>query len=191
MAEQFTLRFWISESIPAYTYELYYLSYDRKNDETEIGPILDPSKGELEVLKCAKNLFNEEGYIYIGKTAAQRKVKGAFTDCKDKGETRVFDCLFSDVDFYKTKFERFNEEQIHEKKGTTFNWVETFDSDHNLLFREERRCYLSKDIVKIVIDPLGIVQNITVMRGESPYKQYKMNLKTVITRASTSTAKHN
>lgn len=91
------LRVMTSVLLPLYTVDCYYKRYDRKSKRYFTGPYRPKGRWELGVQSRVRACLKANGLRPVSKRQCLRIVPGIRTECTERGEATVFDCLFSDV----------------------------------------------------------------------------------------------
>ncbi len=172
------LRVFISDVISCYTYDCYYMTYSKKENYYEFGPIT-LTKEENEILLKISSLFKEKGLQFLDQKFCTRKSRELYSDINDEGNASLFDVLFSDMDFYTVETKRFCDKDIIEKNGQKFRWTEYYN-DNILKERIESRWTKSGDYLKITLDSQGQILNVEVTRKQiedKKHQQFTLDIK--------------
>ncbi len=133
---------WINWFIPVYYIEVCYIKRIESNNGTLEGPLLKLNNEELNIIENIQNIFNEKGYSLSDFNFLKEKVKGVNTDCFEKDETTVFDCIYSDLHYYQDKFKRhikrYDLPNVEDKKSY-FKITEYLNDDFKLIKRVKNR----------------------------------------------------
>jgi hypothetical protein len=156
---------WISEALPCFTYDLFYMKYSKKNNYYEVGPLRNIKSYEQKLLAKFSMLFQSLGYFFVTPQFAQKKVSGLFSDCRGDGNASIFDVLFSDTYSYHNEIERFADKDLVDPTGTKIRWSEYYYPDMSLKYREEYRYFPSKNVERIEFDPAGMISKVKVWRN--------------------------
>ena len=169
-----------SEVVPCFTYDCYYMTYSKKENYYEFGPIINLTVQEKNVLRRVKSLLGSKGFQFVEKAFSEKKFKELYSDTNTNGNASLFDVLFSDTPFYTTEIKRFNDKDIIEKSGNKFRWTELYTSNGALKERKESRWTSGGDYFKVVLDRNGYITEVGVTRREierKKYQQFKLDIK--------------
>lgn len=167
------LELFISDVIPCYTYDCYYMTYSKKENYYEFGPIKNLTREEKNILKKVTSLLNTKDFQFIEKNFCAKKFKVLHSDTNSDGNASLFDALFSDTSFYTTEIKRFCDKTIIEKNGNEFRWTELYNANGTLKERTESRWTSGKDYFKIVLDNKGQITQVGVTRKEIDRKKFQ------------------
>lgn len=167
------LQLFISDVIPCYTYDCYYMTYSKTENYYEFGPITNLTRDEKNILKKVTTLLKAKGFQFVEKDFCAKKFKDLYSDTNSDGNASLFDVLFSDTNFYTTEIKRFCDKTIIEKNGNEFRWTELYNSNGTLKERTESRWTSGKDYYKIVLDSKGQITQIEVERKEIEKKKFQ------------------
>lgn len=167
------LQLFVSDVIPCYTYDCYYMTYSKTENYYEFGPIKNLTRDEKNILKKVTSLLNDKGFKLVDKDFCEKKFKDLYSDTNSDGNASLFDVLFSDVNFYTTEIKRFCDKTIIEKNGNEFRWTELYNTNGTLKERTESRWTSGKDYYKIVLDGKGQITQVEVVRKEIERKKYQ------------------
>jgi hypothetical protein len=167
------LTVFVSDVIPCYTYDFYYMTYDKTNNYYEFGPIKMLTNEENAVLKKLNKHLKNKGYVFVDKSFTSKKYKELYSDTNADGNASLFDVLFTDINFYTTETKRFCDKEIIEKSGTVFRWTERYDTKGKLKERIESRWTTGGDYFKIVLDNKAQILQVGVTRKEIEKKNYQ------------------
>lgn len=167
------LQLFISEVIPCYTFNCYYMTYSKSENYYEFGPITNLTKDEKKILKKVTALLKNKKFQLVEKNFCKTKFKDLYSDTNPDGNASLFDVLFSDTNFYTTETKRFCDKDIIEKSGTKFRWTEIYDAKNRLKQRTESRWTAGGDYFKIVLDSKGQILKVGVTRKEIEKKKYQ------------------
>lgn len=171
--------FSISDTLPVYTYDLYYMTYDNKGNWYEFGPINKLNTFEKNVVQSVSNSLNDSGRTHIGKAFAKKKFKDLYTDTNKDGGATIYDCLFSDIYPYQEEYLRFLENTVEDKThNCSTTWKEYFVKPGILREREEWRYYKSKNSICIITNDKNEITEIKVYRdaGRFKHREFKYNV---------------
>ena len=150
----------ISDIIPCYTYDCYYMTYDKPNNYYEFGPITKLTIEEKNVIKKMSKHLETKGFVFVDRTFTEKKYKGLYSDTNSDGNASLFDVLFTDTNNYTTKTKRFSDKEIIEKNGSKYRWTEYYNLNGSLKERIEYRWLTSGDLLKVILDYQSIFQKI-------------------------------
>lgn len=167
------LKVFISDVIACYTYDFYYMTYNKIKNYYEFGPITKLTKEEKKILKNLTIHLEKKGFVFVDKSFTSKKYKELFSDKNSDGNASLFDVLFSDINFYTTETKRFCDKQIIEKSGTKLSWTEIYDTNGKLKERTESRWTTGGDYFKIVMDNKAQIIHVGVIRKEIDKKKYQ------------------
>lgn len=172
------LRVYISDIIPCFVIDTYYMTYSKKENYYEFGPIIRLSNSEKQLVKKVELFFKDQGLTFIDKKTALTNYAELYSDCNSGGNATLFDALFCDTDNYQDKFIRFNDEDIFDQTRKKINWKEFYDKNGKLLRREEYRFFPSRNGLTTITDGLGQITEVKVWRdfGRKIHQEFKINL---------------
>ncbi len=168
-----------SEVIPCFTYDCYYITYNKKENYYEFGPIFDLTVKERNIISRVKSLLISKGFQYVDRAFSQKKFKELYSDINSDGNASLFDVLFSDINSYQTEIKRFCDNDIIEKSGNKFRWTELYSRNGKLKSRTESRWTSGGDYLKVVLDSNGHITEVAVTRDKierKRYQQFKLNI---------------
>ncbi|MFD2556066.1 hypothetical protein [Sphingobacterium tabacisoli] len=160
------LTVFVSKAIPCFTYDSHYMTYSKKDNYYEFGPIDQLTKTENKIVTKISKLLTDRGLQYVGKPFCNLKFKELYSDTNDEGNASLFDVLFSDTKFYTTEIMRFCDKDIIEKSGQKFRWTEYYNKKGILDKRIESRWTKSGDYFKLVLDGKSQILNVGVTRNQ-------------------------
>ncbi|OMI16656.1 hypothetical protein BUQ74_14405 [Leptospira weilii serovar Heyan] len=171
---------YVNYIIPAYTINLYYIVYNKKENYYEFGKIIKTEKHEKRIIKNITKLFDTLGYFHVSEELASKKYKGLFSDCNSEGNASLFDCLFSDIYGYQIGIEKFsdpNHVSLH-PTGAIIHWHEYYDLKRNFLYREEYQRLKSKDVLLLTTDQTGHITKVNVRRdiGKLKHRGFELDI---------------
>lgn len=167
------LKLFISDVIPCYTYDCYFMTYSKTENYYEFGPIINLTREEKNILKKVTNFLKVKGFQFVDSGFCSKKFKDLYSDTNSDGNSTLFDVLFSDTEFYTTEIKRFCGKTIIEKNGTEFRWTELYDANRTLKERTESRWTSGKDYYKIVLDNKGQITEVEVERKKIENKKFQ------------------
>ena len=170
---------YISDVIPCYTYDCYYMTYNRKENYYEFGPILDFTNTEQKTIEIVKKLLKEKGLTFLNRKFTEQKFKELISDTNEDGNASLFDVLFKDTTFYQTEIKRTSIKLVAEKSGTTYSWTEFYNPKKVLRERIEYRRFKSGDSIKTIFDIKGQIKNLEVERkliGRKKYQKFNLDI---------------
>lgn len=161
------LQIYLSDIVPSFVVDNYYMTYNKTENYFEFGPIEKLSGEERKIVNKIKNFFQDKGFTFLSKEAAMKRYKELYSDCNSDGNASLFDALFSDTDNYQDEIKRFNaykSKKLKDATGKTVNWNEYYDKAHKLIKREEYTYYPSKNVTCITTDKSGQITEVKVWR---------------------------
>lgn len=184
----------VSDVIPCYTYDCYYMTYNKKQNYYEFGPIAKLTKYENNILLKVSTYLQQKGLQYVKPKFCETKFKELYSDTNSYGNASLFDVLFSDTNFYTTEIKRFCDKDISETDGQKFRWTEFYNKNGTLKEREESRWTNSGDYFKITLDEKGQILSVEVTRkkiGKKKNQQFKLDIKEEFIKGQKNTNKKN
>lgn len=172
------LRFYLSDVLPFAVYDVFYMTYDKKGNYYEFGPITALSADEKNLLKKFKMHFQKNNYRFLDKKTALTRDAELISDCNSDGNATVFDALFCDTSNYRTEHIKFNDKTLKDKTGIDFNWKEYYNKDKKLIEREEYRYFPSKNVQCTVTNGVGEIIKVKVWRdyGKKRHQEFVLDL---------------
>jgi hypothetical protein len=170
---------YVSEVIPCYTYDCHYMTYNKKENYYESGPVVDLTNTEKKTIEIVEKYLKNKGLVFLNRKFCEQKFKELISDTNKNGNASLFDVLFKDTNFYQTEIKRTSTKQVAEKSGTTYSWTEFYNLKKNLKERIEYRHFKSGDCIKTVFDIKGQIKNIEVVRkliGRKKYQKFNLNI---------------
>ncbi len=167
------LTVFVSDIVPCYTYDHYYMTYDKVKKFYEFGPIKVLTNEEKKIIKKVTKLLEKKGLVFIDSTFTQKKFKELYSDTNSDGNATLFDVLFTDMYNYTTEIKRFSDKEIIEKSGQKLRWTEYYNRNGALKERIESRWTNSGDYLKIVLDNKGQITSVEVTRKKIERKKYE------------------
>jgi hypothetical protein len=174
------LTVFISDVIPCYTYDCYYMTYSKTNNYYEFGPIVNLTNDENKILQKVIDLLNSKGLQFVEKKFCEKKLKELYSDTNSDGNASLFDVLFSDTNFYTTEIKRFSDKELIEKNGQKFRWTEHYNKNGTLKERVESRWTISGDYLAVTLDSKGQITTVEVTRkkiGTKKHQEFKLDIK--------------
>ena len=174
------LTIFVSDVIPCYTYDCYYMTYDKANNYYEFGPITKLTNDDKTVIKKARKYLEEKGLVFVDRTFTDKKFKELYSDTNSDGNASLFDVLFTDTNNHTTEIKRFCDKEITEKNGQKLRWTEYYNRNGTLKERIESRWTISGDYLKVVLDNKGQILTVEVTRkniGKKKYQNFKLDIK--------------
>lgn len=167
---------YVSDVLPLFVVDTYYMTYDGKQNFWEIGPLTSTEK-EKEFVVSIKRFLKAQGFTFLSKTTSLRKIQGLASDCNED-DASLFDVLFTDTKGYRDFIHRFNDKMIVEKSGKKTSWTEYYDRSHRLKFRHEYSYYPSKNVSLVVTDRDGEITEVKVWRdiGTFAHKEFHLDI---------------
>jgi hypothetical protein len=171
------LKIFISDVIPCYTYDAYYMTYSKKDNFYEFGPIVDFKDHEKQVLENVFSLLKNKGFQYLNQSFCEKKYKELYSDCNVKGGASLFDVLFSDVSFYTIERTRFCDKSIVEKSGNEWRWREYYDKNGVFKERIEYRYFNNSNVLTTVFNKGMSIKEVTVnTQIGKKHHEFKLNI---------------
>jgi hypothetical protein len=155
---------YVSDIVPCFVIDVYYMTYSRKNNYWEFGPIQNPSIEERRFVAKAKRFFQNAGFTFLSEKTALQRYAELYSDCNSDGNATLFDALFSDTENYQKEIKRFNHKALKDPFGRTIHWNEYYDRDNKLKKREEYTFYDSGNVTCVVTDGAGQIIEVKVWR---------------------------
>ena len=171
---------WASLLLPYYAMDTYCMKYTPKPGEFEFSPYVPSKKREKQIVSRVRDVMREHELTRMTKKLANRKVPKAITDCREKGEATVFDCLFSDTQCYQEDYVRLSDGRepiTGAYSATTVGWYERLDRKGNVIERSTWREFPSGDRVAIHLDKrFRVVEIRTIQSGPGSKHRSEMVL---------------
>lgn len=174
------LTVFISDVIPCYTYDCYYMTYSKTDNYYEFGPIVNLTNDENIILQKVTGLLKSKGLQFVEKTFCEKKLKELYSDTNSDGNASLFDVLFSDTNFYTTEIKRFSDKEVIEKNGQKVRWAEHYNKNGTLKERVESRWTISGDYLAVTLDNKGQIIAVEVTRkkiGTKKHQEFKLDIK--------------
>lgn len=156
----------ISDAIPCFTYDCHYMTYNKKDNYYEFGPISNFTMEEKCIVNTVKKHLQKKGMLYLNRKFCEQRFEELVSDTNEKGNATLFDVLFKDTTFYQTEIKRTSIKIMVEKSGVEFGWTEFYDKNKILKERIEYRYFKSGDNIKTVFDKNGQIKNVEVIRKQ-------------------------
>jgi hypothetical protein len=173
------LRIYVSDIVPCFAMDVYYMTYDRKENYYEFGPLKELTPHERKLIHKAKQFFQKSGFTFLARKAALKRHPKLYSDCNSEGNARLFDALFSDTRNYQQEIKRFNAEQLKDPTGKNINWDEYYNQKGELERREEFRYYPSNNVECVITDGLGQIIKVKIWRDTEEMKHQEFVLDVV------------
>jgi len=159
------LRFYVSDIVPCFAFDAYYMTYSKKESYYEFGPI-ELNAGENKLVNDVRNFLQSSGFAYLSRRVSMKRYEDLYSDCNSDGNARLFDALFCDTQNYQTEIRRLNDpdRELTDATGKRISWDEFYDKNHKLIRREEYRFFASKNSECVVTDDLGQIIKVRVWR---------------------------
>ena len=172
------VQFFVSDIIPCFMYDVYYMTYNKKENYYEFGPISDLTAQERELVNKIKKHFQKSRLTFLNKSAAMKTYSELTSDCNSDGNSKLFDALFSDTENYQSEIKRFNDKELKDPTGKKINWTEFYDKKGKLIKREEYRYFPANNGEKVVTDSEGKIIEVTVWRdiGKYSHREFKLDI---------------
>lgn len=168
---------YISDVIPAFTYETFSMTYSKSGNYYEFQPINDLSDREKSIVDKIIDALDCKDYFFVSKEVAAKRFKSLYSDCHKEGNASIFDVLFSDVYNIQDIRERFSDKSIKDETGREISWRETYDENGKLTKRVEFQFFTSKNILEIETNGKHEIVNITVCKDTEKQTRQKFRLK--------------
>lgn len=168
---------YISDIIPCFVMDTFYMTFDKKGNYWEFGPLLEFSKEERHLINGTKRYLKKLGLTYLSKKNASRRFEELRSDCVEKNAS-LFSVLFSDTDDYQNEIKRFNDKRLIDPTGKKISWTEYYNRNHKLKRREEYRYFPSKNVECIVTDSDGKIIEVKVWRdiGRETHHEFVLDI---------------
>jgi len=172
------VQFFVSDIIPCFVYDVYYMTYNKKENYWEFGPISNLTAQESDLVNKIKKCFQKLELTFLSKSEAMKTYAELISDCNSDGNAKLFDALFSDTENYQSEIKRFNDKDLKDPTGKKINWTEYYDKKGKLMMREEYRYFPSRNVEKIVTDNEGKITEVTIWRdiGKYTHREFKINI---------------
>lgn len=172
------LQIYLSDVIPCFVVDVYYMTYNKTENYYEFGPIQNLSNEERETIGKIKTFFLSEGFTFLSEKDATKNYKELCSDCNSDGNATLFDVLFSDTDGYQQEIKRFNDKNLKNATGKKTNWNEYYDVTNQLIKREEYIYYASKNVVCITTDKSAQITEVKVWRDieNSKHREFILDI---------------
>jgi hypothetical protein len=172
------LRIYISDILPCFVLDTHYMTFNKKENYFEFGPISKFSDNEKVLINKIKSFLKNQGLIYIDKKKALTKHIELYSDCNSDGNATFFDAVFCDTSTFQEDILRFNDKELLDPTGKKISWREYYDRNGKLKTTEEYRYFDSKNGIKIITDNLGQIIEATIWRsfGKKTHQEFKINL---------------
>lgn len=190
-ARYFTV--FISDVLPCFTYDCYYMTYNKKENYYEFGPIIDLKEEEQKIIAKVKDHLRGKGLIYLNPAFCGQKFEELISDTNANGNASLYDVLFKDTTFYQTEIKRISIKQLVEQNGTTYSWTEYYNPKKILKERTEYRHFKSGDSIKTVFDKYGYVKSVEVERkliGRKKYQKFNLEILETFKKRNKNNRKH-
>jgi len=169
---------WVSILLPYYTINFYSMTYNRKLKEYEFKPFRPKKKRDIRLANILTGIPKAHGFKKISKRVSKLKVSNAITDCRQKGEATVFDCLFSDTQTYREDILRFSDKPLQGiLKGTEISWQECITPSGRMI--EKYHCYRieSGDYVRLHLDQKDRITKVEVVQDNNFSKRKTLKVR--------------
>ncbi|BAV05767.1 hypothetical protein SAMN05421788_10890 [Filimonas lacunae] len=133
------LKIFISDVIPCYTYNCYYIGFNKKEKLYEEGPLTTLTGREQKIVQNIADMLNSKGLVYVDERFCEKRYEELYSDCNKKGNASFFEAVFTDVHPLVKEVKRFSDYPNVDKKGTTLSWIETYHKNGKLKQRTEHR----------------------------------------------------
>lgn len=111
------LRLYISDVIPCFVIDTCYMTYSKKENYYEFGPIIKLSNSEKQLVNQIKSFFKNQSLTFIDKKTALTNHPELYSDCNSDGNVTFFDAVFCDTSNYQDEIIRFNDNDIFDQTG--------------------------------------------------------------------------
>ncbi|MBL7818080.1 MAG: hypothetical protein JNL70_23930 [Saprospiraceae bacterium] len=170
-------KIYISDIIPAFTYETFSMTYSKSGNYYEFQPINNLSDREENIVNKIVDALNIKGYFFVSKKIISKRLKSLYSDCHTEGNASIFDVLFSDVHNIQDRIERFSDNSIKDVFGKEISWREFYDENGNLTKRLEFHYFTSKNVLEIETNSKHEIVNVTVCKDTKKQTHQKFRLK--------------
>lgn len=172
---------WASLLIPYYAIDTYCMKYKSEPGEFIFTPYIPSTKREKLIIAQIRDVMKDNGFARMTKKLSKRKVPRAITDCREKGEATVFNCLFSDTQCYHDDYVRFSDEFMGKRisgaySGTTVGWYERLNRRGSVIERYTWREYPSGEHVTTYLDKKFRVTKVRISQAGSGGKHSELIL---------------
>lgn len=176
-ARYFTV--YISEVVPCYTFDCHYMTYNKKENFYEFGPIIDLTKAEQNIIKTVESHLKKKKLLFLSRKFCEQKFKELYSDTNEDGNASLFDVLFKDTTFYQTEIKKMSINRITDKNGSNYSWTEFYSKERKLKERTEYRYFSSGDSIITVFDSLGQIKSVEVERkviGRKKHQKFSLDI---------------
>ena len=170
------VQIYVSDIVPCFVIDTYYMTYSKKDNYFEFGPITKLSAEEKKFIANAKVFFQDAGFKLLNKKDALTKYKELYSDLNSDGNATLFDVLFSDTDNYQTEIKRFNDKALKDPTGKKISWNEYYEKPNKLKTREEFRYFPSGNVECVITDHLSRIIEVKVWRDLDKLKHHEFRL---------------
>lgn len=172
------LKVFISDIIPAFTYDMYSMTFSKQGNYYEFKPIKPETTHEKALVNQIIRSLKEKNYYFVSRKLANRRFKEIYSDCHTDGNATIFDVLFSDVDNFQTDIERYCNETLKDVTGKEIRWREFYDKKGELIKRLEYQYFPSGNGLCIESNEKEGIKNITVWKDteKRSHQEFKLKL---------------
>ncbi len=158
---------WVSTALPYYAIDTYSMAYNPKLKQYEFKPFRPSKKRDAQLVKTLTNIPKLHGFKKISKRVSKLRVPKAITDCREKGEATVFNCLFSDTQCYTETIRRISDEPLPGVlKGTKVSSQECLTPSGKIIEKYHSYRVESGDYVRIHLDKQNRITKVEVEQGK-------------------------
>ena len=172
------LEVYVSDIVPCFAIDTYYMTYNKKENFYEFGPLIMVTDDERKIINKTKRFLRKLEFNFISKKNALKQYEELYSDTNSEGNASLFSSLFSDTDDYQTEFKRFNDKELKDPTGKTLNWNEYYNRNQKLIRREEFRYYPSKNVECVITDSKGQIIEVKIWRniGRRTHHEFKLDI---------------
>ena len=144
---------WTNWFLPLFFIETTYEFIDNKKKINQYGPIVLTDKYELDIINKILKILANNGYQRLENEFTNRRIKGISTDCSEKNNATIFECLFSDLHFPTNHVRRSiksTKKSVNEKPELSIK--EYLDENREVVIREAEIYHNAHSPLKITFD---------------------------------------
>jgi len=172
------LRVYVSDIVPCFAIDTYYIAYNKIDNYYEFGPINSLSDSEKKEKEKLKKLLLKKNYTFLSKVNSLKEFKELYSDCNSDGGAKLFDVLFCDTKNYQTNYIRFNDKLLKDDTNKKISWKEYYNKKGALIKRMEYRFFTSGNTLLTITDGKGRIVEVKVWRdiGNQKHKEFVLNI---------------
>lgn len=172
------LRIYASDVLPFFVYDTFYMTYHKKENYYEFGPISKLSVEEKRLSARVRKFFENQNYKLLDRKTALTEHQDLTSDCNSDGNATLFDSLFCDTSNYQTEIIRFNDLELTDSTGRKINWNESYRKNGKLIKREEYRYFSSKNVQCTVTDEFDRIIKVKIWRdiGRKKHREFILDI---------------